>query len=110
MKAVFVETRLFEKLRPDYLDDDSYYEFQSVLMKAPKSGAVIQGTEGIRKIRWAAKGKGKRGGVRIIYYWLDKKERFYFLTLYAKNETTDLTANEKRILKQFVEDWEHDQT
>lgn len=52
----------------------------------------------------------ERGGVRIIYYWLDKKERFYLLTLYAKNEVTDLTANEKRALKQFVENWGHEQT
>jgi len=110
MKAIFVETKMFEKLRPDYLNDESYSELQLDLMDSPKSGAVIQGTGGIRKIRWAAKGKGKRGGVRIIYYWLDKKERFYLLILYAKNEVTDLTTNEKRTLKQFVEDWKNEQT
>jgi len=51
MKAIFVETRIFEKLRSDYLSNDSYHEFQSTLMETPKSGAVIQGTGGIRKIR-----------------------------------------------------------
>jgi len=109
MKAIFVETKIFEKLRPDYLNDESYHNFQSILMETPKSGSVIQGTGGIRKIRWATKGKGKRSGVRIIYYWLDKKERFYLLTLYAKNEVTDLTTKEKRTLKHFVEEWKHEQ-
>ena len=110
MKAVFIETKLFEKLRPDYLNDDCFQELQASLMEMPKAGAVIQATGGIRKIRQASKGKGKRGGVRIIYYWLDSKNRFYLLTLYAKNEVTDLKPDEKRILKHLLEEWKNEQT
>lgn len=110
MKAVFIETKLFEKLRPDYLNDDNFQELQTSLMEVPKAGAVIQATGGIRKLRWASKGKGKRGGVRIIYYWLDGKNRFYLLTLYAKNEVTDLKPDEKRILKHLLEEWKNEQT
>lgn len=109
MRAIFVETTIFEKTRPDYIDEDSYQKLQLSLMEIPKAGAVIQGTGGIRKIRWSAKGKGKRSGVRIIYYWLDNKKRFYLLTLYAKNEVTDLKPSEKKVLKQFVEDWKNEQ-
>jgi len=86
-----------------------YKQFQSYLMENPKSGDVIQGTGGIRKIRWQTKGKGKRSGIRIIYYWLDIKNRFYLLTLYAKNEVTDLKSEEKRILKKLVDDWKNEQ-
>jgi mRNA-degrading endonuclease RelE of RelBE toxin-antitoxin system len=110
MKAVFIETTLFEKIRPDYLDEDTYRKFQLSLMVTPKAGDVIQGTGGIRKVRWSAKGKGKRSGVRIIYYWLDEKDRFYLLTLYAKNEVKDLMPDEKKILKKIVEDWKNEQT
>lgn len=109
MKAIFVETKLFEKLRPDYLKEESYQELQISLMDSPKCGDVIQGTGGIRKLRWAAKGKGKQGGIRIIYYWLDHKNRFYLLTLYAKNEINDLTPIEKQALKSLVEDWKNEQ-
>ena len=98
------------ELRPDYLNDDNFQELQTSLMGTPKAGAVIQATGGIRKLRWASKGKGKRGGVRIIYYWLDSKNRFYLLTLYAKNEVTDLKPDEKRILKHFLEEWKNEQT
>lgn len=109
MKAIFIETTIFEKNRPNYIDEDSYQKLQLSLMETPKAGKVIQGTGGIRKTRWSAKGKGKRSGVRIIYYWLDNKKRFYLLTLYAKNEVTDLKPSEKQILKQFVEDWKNEQ-
>jgi mRNA-degrading endonuclease RelE of RelBE toxin-antitoxin system len=64
----------------------------------------------LRKIRFKAKGKGKRGGVRIIYYFLDQKDRFYLLTLYSKNEVTDLTDSQKNKLKQFLEVWRNEQT
>ena len=80
------------------------------MLDTPKSGDVIHGTGGIRKLRWQAKGKGKRSGVRIIYYYLDNKKRFYLLTLYAKNEVIDLTANEKKLLKQLVDNWKNEQT
>jgi len=110
MEAIFVESTIFDKLRTNYLSDDEFRELQLTLMANPKSGSVIQGTGGLRKIRFKAKGKGKRGGVRVIYYFLDQKDRFYLLTLYSKNEVTDLTASQKNNLKQFMEVWRNEQT
>ena len=110
MKSLFVESILFEKYRSQYLNDDEYRLFQADLMVNPKQGDVIQGTGGLRKIRVASKGKGKRGGSRVIYYYLDDKTRFYLLTIYSKNEVTDLTADHKKQLKAFLEVWKNEQT
>jgi mRNA-degrading endonuclease RelE of RelBE toxin-antitoxin system len=110
MNAIFVESIIFEKLRANYLLDDEFKSLQEILLSNPKSGSVIQNTGGLRKIRFKAKGKGKRGGVRIIYYFLEQKHRFYLLTLYSKNEVTDLTSSQKRQLKQFMEVWKNEQT
>ncbi|MBT4286745.1 MAG: type II toxin-antitoxin system RelE/ParE family toxin [Deltaproteobacteria bacterium] len=108
MKAIFVESVIFEKLRESYLSDDEFRDLQLILLANPKSGAIIQGTGGLRKIRFGAKGKGKRSGIRVIYYFFDKKDRFYFLTLYSKNEVTDLTVPQKKKLKQFMEVWRNE--
>ncbi|CAM2839742.1 type II toxin-antitoxin system RelE/ParE family toxin [Pseudoalteromonas sp. NZS127_1] len=110
MKSLFVESNIFEKYRELYLSDDEYRLFQADLMVNPKQGDVIQGTGGLRKIRVASKGKGKRGGSRVIYYYLDDKRRFYLLTIYSKNEVTDLTADQKKQLKEFLEVWRNEQT
>lgn len=110
MKAIFVESTIFEKLRPNYLSEGEFRDLQLVLLAKPKSGSVIQGTGGLRKIRFKAKGKGKRSGVRVIYYFLDQKDRFYLLTIYSKNEVIDLTASQKNKLKQFMEAWRNEQT
>ena len=110
MNAIFVESRLFEKLRSNYLSDDEFREFQQLLLAQPKIGTVIQGSGGLRKVRFGVKGKGKSGGVRIIYYFLETKSRFYLLTIYAKNEVTNLTSTEKKQLKAFMEAWRNEQT
>jgi mRNA-degrading endonuclease RelE of RelBE toxin-antitoxin system len=110
MKSLFVESNIFEKYRELYLSDDEYRLFQADLMVNPKQGDVIQGTGGLRKVRVASKGKGKRGGSRVIYYYLDDKRRFYLLTIYSKNEVTDLTADQKKQLKEFLEVWRNEQT
>ena len=110
MKSLFVESNIFEKYRELYLSDDEYRLFQADLMVNPKQGDVIQGTGGLRKIRVTSKGKGKRGGSRVIYYYLDNKRRFYLLTIYSKNEVTDLTADQKKQLKEFLEVWRNEQT
>ncbi|MGY0591857.1 MAG: type II toxin-antitoxin system RelE/ParE family toxin [Paraglaciecola chathamensis] len=82
MKCIFVESKIFEKYRDDYLSDEEFRLFQAELMSDPKQGDVIQGTGGLRKLRVASKGKGKRGGSRVIYYFFDQKRRFYLLTRY----------------------------
>ena len=101
---IFIESKIFEKLREKYLDDESYRALQNFLVAQPLVGDVIQGTGGLRKLRWSANGKGKRGGVRTIYLYLTEKSHIHFLTLYAKNEVSDLTTDEKKILKRIVEE------
>ncbi len=110
MNALFVESKLFEKLRPSYLSDDEFGELQWLLLTHPTVGSVIQDSGGLRKVRFGMKGKGKRSGARIIYYFLDTKSRFYLLTIYSKNEVTDLTSKEKKQLKEFMEAWRNEQT
>ncbi len=75
----------------------------------PKQGDVIQGTGGLRKIRVASKNKGKRGGARVIYYFLDEKHRFYLLTIYGKNEMSDLAVEQIKQLRKFMEAWRNEQ-
>ena len=101
---IFIESKLFEKLREKYLEDERYRELQNFLLEQPLSGDVIQGTGGLRKLRWSANGKGKRGGIRTIYLYITQKSHIHFLTLYAKNEVSDLTSDEKKILKRIVEE------
>ena len=101
---IFIESKLFEKLREKYMEDDSYRQLQIFLLAQPLSGDIIQGTGGLRKLRWSANGKGKRGGIRTIYLYITEKSHIHLLTLYAKNEVSDLTAQEKKILKSIVEE------
>jgi len=71
MRLVFVESPVFSRLLPDYLDDASYRTLQRALLEEPERGAVMPGTGGFRKLRWAdtRRGKGKRGGLRVVYYY-----------------------------------------
>lgn len=100
---IFIETILFTKYCSQYLSDEEYREMQNFLIGNPEAGSVIQGTKSLRKLRWASGNKGKRGGIRVIYYWRATEENIYFLTLYAKNEMSDLSANEKKALNKLVE-------
>ena len=85
-----------------HLDDETYRALQLALILRPTQGAIIQGGAGLRKLRWAAPGRGKRGGVRLIYYWEPESQTFYLLNLYAKNEQGDLTAAQLKILAKLV--------
>ena len=105
---IFIESKLFEKLREKYFEDENYRALQNFLIEQPLSGDVIQGTGGLRKLRWSANGKGKRGGIRTIYLYLTEKSHIHFLTLYAKNEVSDLTVDEKKMLKHIVEELKDD--
>ena len=102
---IFIETHLFTKQLGAYLSHEEYRELQNFLLEKPDNGDIIQGTGGLRKLRWGTRTKGKRGGVRIIYYWHKINHQIYLMTLYAKNEITDLSEKEKKILKQMVERW-----
>lgn len=94
----FIETLYFSELLQNYLTDDEYRQLQLLLIEQPDRGAIIQGTGGVRKIRFKMGNKGKRGGVRIIYYWISRKFRIYFLTIYAKCSQEDLSPQEKSVL------------
>jgi hypothetical protein len=102
MNAVFVEMSTFARYRTDYLDDDGFGELQQTMMHNPQAGDVIEGTGGLRKLRYgdARRGKGKRGGLRVIYYWWDGGAQFWLFTMYDKDEMSDLSAKEKRALRE----------
>lgn len=101
MRAVFVELPAFERYRADYLDDDGFSDLQTALMKDPIAGDLIEGTGGLRKVRHAdpRRGKGKRGGLRVIYYWWEQGCQFWLFTLYDKDEMDDLSPKERKALK-----------
>jgi hypothetical protein len=101
MKALFIELPAFERYRADYFDDDSYGLFQQEMMKHPQAGDVIEGTGGLRKVRFAdgRRGKGKRGGLRVIYFFWDGKSQFWLFTVFGKDEMDDLAPKEKAALK-----------
>jgi mRNA-degrading endonuclease RelE of RelBE toxin-antitoxin system len=96
--VLFIETSAFSALLEDWLSDEEYRGLQGYLMERPDAGDIIRGSGGIRKLRWAAKGKGKSGGVRVIYYWAKAPEQIYLLTMYGKSERADIDrATLKRI-------------
>jgi hypothetical protein len=105
MKLVFLETHIFTRLLGDYLTDEIYRELQRALMENPEMGDVMPGTGGFRKVRWqdARRGKGKRGGLRVIYYYLPADQQVWFFTLYGKDEAADLTTEEKKILRKTIQ-------
>jgi hypothetical protein len=106
VKGLFIELPSFNKHRSDYLEDDEYQLLQVSLLESPSIGDVIQGTGGLRKVRWVDKqrNKGKRGGVRIIYYWYVGGAQFWLFTIFDKNEASDITPDQKKILKKMLED------
>jgi mRNA-degrading endonuclease RelE of RelBE toxin-antitoxin system len=100
---VFVEFPNFTKRVTELLDDEDYRRLQAALVANPELGDVIRGTGGLRKARWSAKGRGKRGGVRVIYYWVTKRHQVLMLLIYPKSARDDLTAGERRLLAKLVE-------
>ena len=102
----FVESTVFTDRVYDYFTDDEYAAFQFALAAEPTAGDVIQGTGGLRKVRWSdpRRRKGKRGGVRIIYFIIDDDGVIYLLTIFEKDEMIDLDARERRTLKALVDD------
>jgi mRNA-degrading endonuclease RelE of RelBE toxin-antitoxin system len=99
----YVESPLFSKFLSSYFTDDEYANFQWNLALHPKKGDVIPGSGGLRKIRWLAKGQGKRGGVRIIYYYKNTHEQIWLLTIYAKNEADNIPTGVLRKIKEELD-------
>jgi hypothetical protein len=96
---VIIETSIFTKKITALLNDEDYRGLQNVLVEMPGSGDIIQGSGGIRKIRWGANGRGKRGGARVIYYWASQHDQIFMLYAYAKNECDDLTKDQLSVLR-----------
>ena len=101
----FVETSIFTKQINTLVDDDVYRALQIRLAIDPKSGAVIRASGGLRKIRLAARGKGKRGGARIIYFHLESSHQIGMLLAYRKDQQDDLTADQRAALHKIVQNW-----
>ena len=100
----FVETPIFTEIVQDLLGEEEYRALQLALLFRPEQGALIKGSGGIRKIRWGAKGKGKRGGCRVIYY-LDKlQEQIYMLFAYPKSAQGDLTPAQIKTLAKLIKE------
>ena len=97
---IFIETSKFTKLLSDYLSDDEYRMLQWHLQEKPDSGDIVRGSGGVRKVRWAPEGKGKSGGVRVIYYWKKSDHEMWMLTIYSKSEQASIPGH---ILKKIAE-------
>ncbi len=100
---VFIETPVFTRNVIEALTDDQYGLLQGLLVARPDAGDLIKGGGGIRKLRWALPGRGKRGGVRVIYFWRVTESQILMLTMYAKNEQANLTTAQVKQLAKLVE-------
>jgi len=98
---IFIETSTFTKLIDTYLTDDEYLALQSFLLKYPEAGKIVRGSGGVRKLRWAISGKGKSGGIRVIYYWKQRDNEIWLLTVYGKSERETIPGH---ILKKIAEE------
>ena len=101
---VFIETSIFTPQILDLLSDTEYQALQADLMDNPARGDLIKGGGGIRKVRFAAKGKGKSGGIRVIYYWMCEDGQILMLLAYSKSTQDDLTDQQTTILRTLVKD------
>ncbi|QUX93230.1 hypothetical protein CYL31_18310 [Marinomonas sp. A3A] len=102
---VIVETPIFTKLINEIMSDDEYKELQEALVIKPDLGVLIKNSGGLRKIRWSVDGRGKRGGVRIIYYWMTENEQLYMMYIFPKSTQENLTDAQTKALRQIVERW-----
>jgi mRNA-degrading endonuclease RelE of RelBE toxin-antitoxin system len=99
----FIETKLFTRLVQEYLKDDEYRELQALLIQQPETGDIVPGSGGVRKLRWRAVGRGKRGGYRVIYYAKLEQGVIWMLTLYPKNVKENIPTHVLREIRKEVE-------
>jgi hypothetical protein len=100
----FIETATFTKMVTTLLTDEEYRRLQNELVEDPQRGDLIKGGGGIRKLRHAVQGRGKSGGVRVIYYWAKDNHQIYMLVVYPKSKKDTLTDQETAILREFVKE------
>ncbi|EAT3904842.1 type II toxin-antitoxin system RelE/ParE family toxin [Salmonella enterica] len=102
---IFIETEIFTEDVKNLLDDDEYHRLQFFLVIQPDSGDLIQDAGGLRKVRWGVRGRGKRSGIRIIYFYRVSRSEIRLLLIYKKGIKDDLTAQEKAVLRMLNERW-----
>ena len=98
---LFIEAPKFTELVKEHLCDDEYAALQWMLLERPDAGPIVPGSGGVRKLRWGLRGRGKRGGIRVIYYWKTADDEIWLLTLYAKNVQGNIPAH---LLKQIAQE------
>jgi mRNA-degrading endonuclease RelE of RelBE toxin-antitoxin system len=99
----FIEAIAFTKYVYDYLTEDEYLGLQSFLLQNPEAGKIVRGSGGVRKVRWAITGKGKSGGVRVIYYFKKQGDEIWLLTIYNKSEVESIPAHVLRQIAKEIE-------
>jgi hypothetical protein len=99
----FVESKLFTRLADEYLGEEGLLALQVHLLAQPKIGKVIAGSGGLRKLRWAMPGRGKRGSLRVIYFWRPQREEIWLLTLYAKNVADNISSATLKQIKAAID-------
>jgi mRNA-degrading endonuclease RelE of RelBE toxin-antitoxin system len=99
-----IETSIFTRQIQALLSDGEYRQLQFALLSQPDLGSIIPRSGGLRKVRWSGKGHGKRGGVRVIYYWVKNQKRILMLLIYAKAEQDDLTPDQLKVLRRIIEE------
>lgn len=100
----FIETTTFTKYVYIYLSEDEYLGLQRFLLVHPEAGKVVPGSGGVRKLRWAMAGRGKRGGLRVIYYFKRRDDEIWLLTIYSKSEVKNIPAHILRQIAREVND------
>jgi len=100
----FIETPVFSHQLSQVLSDDEYRALQTALALRPEQGPLISGSGGLRKLRWMLRGRGKRGGLRVIYFWDSAVSAVYLLFLYRKNRQEDLTPAQLKLLRRIVQE------
>jgi len=101
---IYIETTFFSKIRDSYFNTDEFNLFQLYLEENPEKGDLIPHSRGLRKVRWSARGKGKSGGLRVIYYYINRENKIILLTVYSKNEASDISKEMIKKLNKELED------
>jgi mRNA-degrading endonuclease RelE of RelBE toxin-antitoxin system len=106
VKFTFIQLSVFFRSASKLLSDEDVRLLENFLLENPKTGRVIEGTGGLRKMRWAKLGSGKRSGVRVVYFWAERRSILYFFDVYDKNEKLDLNASDKKHLAAILKELE----
>ena len=101
---LFVETPYFTRFCENHCSDDELRELQRLLIEHPDAGDLMRGSKGLRKVRWALPGRGKRGGARVIYFWRSAAGTIYLLYAYAKNDQAELSAQQRKMLSEWIQE------